>query len=296
MKKTIFYLFLAFLAGCSNHERSDAYGNFEATEITVSSQANGQLLTFEVKEGIYLEKGQPVGLVDTVDLYLKLSQLRNQESVLDAKMKSIRAQIDVTKQQIKNIEIERKRVKNLFDDGAATRRQLDDVNGKYDLLQAQLEAVRVQAASVDAEKSSLKAQEDQVKESLKKCRIINPTAGTVLTKYANAGEVVAYGKPLYKIADIGYLELKIFVSGAQLPGIKIGQKVQVLIDRPDETLEELTGEVSWVSPEAEFTPKTIQTRDERVNLVYAVKVRVMNDGKLKIGMPGEVNFNGKPEI
>jgi HlyD family secretion protein len=181
-------------------------------------------------------------------------------------------------------------VENLLEEGAATRKQLDDVTGQYDLLLAQIESTSVGKQSILAEKAALEVQQEQVRESIGKCYINNPMKGTVLDKYAEEGEVTAYGKPLYKIADLELIRLRVYVSGAQLPEIQLGQEVEVLIDKGKKDYSKLTGKVSWVSPEAEFTPKVIQTKEERVNLVYAVKVLVKNDGRLKIGMPGEVNF------
>jgi HlyD family secretion protein len=291
MKKLTCILLALIAAGCNNNQRSDAYGNFEATEVTVSSQAKGQLVTFRVDEGIQLTAGAEVGLVDTTDLHLKLEQLINQEKVLDARLKSINAQMDVHQQQIRNVKTEKNRIMNLFAEGAATQQQVDDISGKHDLLKAQLASVEVQKSSVNAERQSLRAQQQQVAESIRKCRVVNPVEGTVLTRYVHEGEVVAYGKPLYKIADMDYLTLKVFVSGPQLSQIALGDEVKVWIDEEKDKLRELPGTISWVSPEAEFTPKTIQTRDERVNLVYAVKVKVKNNGQLKIGMPGEIVFN-----
>ena len=284
-------LVLVVLFACSgNNHKSDAYGNFEATEITVSALGQGQILAFEVEEGSVLAQGQEVGLIDTTDLHLKLQQLVESKAAVATKIPNINAQIDVLVQQKANLEVDKKRIDNLYGDGAATRKQVDDINGALDLVNAQVRSLEVQRSSVYQEMETIDRQAAQVREGIRKCHIINPQEGTVLVKYAEAGEVASIGRPLYKIADLKNMKLKVYVSGEQLPHISLGQQVEVLIDQDRRTNRELTGLVSWISESAEFTPKTIQTKQERVNLVYAVKILVINDGSLKIGMPGEINF------
>ncbi len=283
-----------FLISCmGNHEKSDAYGNFEATEITVSALGQGQILQFYIDEGSLLEKGQVIGLIDTIDLHLKLEQLIKTKATVATQVPNINAQIDVKKQQKANLMIDKERVDNLYKDGAATKKQVDDINGALDLVNAQIKSLEVQRTSVYNEMETIGKQAAQVKESIRKCTIINPLPGTVLVKFAEAGEVATMGRPLYKIADMENIKLKVYVSGDQLPHINLGQQVEVLIDEDARNNRALTGKVSWISQTAEFTPKTIQTKEERVNLVYAVKVLVKNDGSLKIGMPGEINFISK---
>ena len=279
------------IAGCTmNQERSDAYGNFESTEVIVSALAQGEILALDIEEGDLLGKDQLVGLIDTVELSLKREQLKRSIEAVRTGLVTTEAQIQVLLQQKENLAVDKVRVEKLFKDGAATQKQLDDVNGAIALLDTQLAATRSQKQKIHAEMETLKVQIDQVKEAILRCHVSAPLEGTVLIKYAEAGEVAMPGKPLFKMADMKTMKLKVYVSGDQLPHIKIGQEVRVLIDNNSKENTELGGTVSWVSSTAEFTPKTIQTKEERVNLVYAVKVIVANDGSIKIGMPGEVNF------
>jgi HlyD family secretion protein len=256
----------------------------------VSSQANGQILSLDIEEGMMVNLGDTIGLIDTVDLSLKKEQLLNQEQVIHARLKNIDSQIRVQEQHKKNLRVDKERVGNLLKDGAATQKQMDDLEGNLDLLEQQILATEVQKDAVRAELMTLGTQVKQVEESIGKCSVISPLEGTVLVKFAEAGEIVTLGKPVCKIANLGELELKIYISGDQLPYLRLGQAVDVLIDKDQKDVMKMTGTVSWISSASEFTPKTIQTRNERVNLVYAAKVRVLNDGTLKIGMPGEVNF------
>lgn len=270
--------------------KSEAYGTFEAVEITVAPEIPGKLLSLDIEEGMVCKAGQATGLVDTTDFYLKKQALEAQQSAVGAKLGSIMAQADVQVQQKMNLEVDQQRLLRLFADKAATQKQLDDMSGNLKLLEKQVKATLVQRESVLHEKEALGKQIAQVEEALRKCHIICPIDGTVLAKYSEASEIVAAGKPLYKIADLKEMILRVYISGSQLPHVAIGQKVEVLIDEDKKLNRTLSGTVSWISSSAEFTPKIIQTKEERVNLVYAVKVRVVNDGSLKIAMPGEVNF------
>ena len=290
MKTLALALMAGLLAACSNQERSDAYGTFEAVEVMVSAESNGRIISLGISEGEVIEKREQVGIIDTTDLHLRALQIEKQQRALDARLASVNSQVKVQEQQLENIKIEKKRVKNLYEEGAATQKQMDDLTGQYDLLLAQIESTRVGKQSIRAEKAALEIQQEQTRELIRKCYINNPVKGTVLDKYAEEGEVTTYGKPLYKIADLEMIRLRVYVSGAQLPQVELGREVEVLIDKGKDDYSKMTGKVSWISPEAEFTPKIIQTKEERVNLVYAVKVLVKNDGRLKIGMPGEVNF------
>jgi HlyD family secretion protein len=291
MKNTFYLILLLILSlACTRNDRSDAYGNFEAIEVIVSSQANGQVISLNIEEGMIVNLGDTIGLVDTVDLSLKKEQLINQEQVVHARLKNIDSQIRVQEQQRKNILVDKERVANLLKDGAATQKQMDDITGSLDLLSEQILATEVQKDAIRAELSTLGTQVKQVEETLSKCYIISPLSGTVLVKFAETGEITAMGKPICKMANLDELELKVYISGDQLPYLKLDQAVEVLIDRNKKEFSTLQGTVSWISSKAEFTPKTIQTKKERVNLVYAAKVRVPNDGTLKIGMPGEINF------
>lgn len=274
----------------SNNEKSDAYGNFESTEVIVSALGQGEILYLHLEEGDIFQKGALVGLIDTVDLSLKKNQLILTKEAVRTGLITIDAQMEVQLQQKKNLLVDKDRLEKLYMDGAATQKQLDDINGGIDLIDAQLAATKSQKQKILAEIQTLDAQIEQINEALSKCSIVVPSSGTVLTKYAEGGEVAAMGKPLFKLADMEHMKLKVYVSGDQLPHIKIGQKVEVMIDESKTENRIMEGSIIWVSSSAEFTPKTIQTKDERVNLVYAVKVLVKNDGALKIGMPGEVNF------
>ncbi len=287
----ILLLLTVFLFACnSKNDRSDAYGNFEATEITVSSEANGKILEFNINEGQKIDKGFCVGVIDTIDLVLKKEQLINMQKAVASKTLDLSAQIDVFLQQKKNTLINKNRLEKLFNDGAATQKQLDDVKGAIDLIDKKIKSVKVKTKSINDEIAALDKQIAQIEQAIKKCYIKNPVSGTVLTKYVNTGEIAMFGKPLYKIADLNEVKLKVYISGDQLPKIKLGQEVEVIIDKDKKSNRKLKGKVSWIASSAEFTPKTIQTKKERVNQVYAVKVIVKNDGSLKIGMPGEVSF------
>lgn len=282
---------LLTIAGCSKKDRiSDAYGNFEAVEITVSAEANGKILQFDAEEGQTLEAGAVVGMIDPSDLEIRKAQLLAQRDAGESKISTIQSQIDVQLQQQENLSIEKTRIENLLKDNAAAPKQMDDIVANFRLIAKQIKSTKTQVNSAQKEIAVIDRQIDQVDENIQKCRIVNPIRGTVLNRFAEAGEITAYGKPLYTIADLSTMDLRVYVSGAQLSHIAVGQKVEVMIDKDKKTNQNLTGTIGWISPSAEFTPKTIQTKEERVNLVYAVKVKVKNDGSLKIGMPGEMIF------
>jgi len=291
MKNFLIIPVLLLIVACAGKKGdSDAYGTFEATELTVSAEVPGKILQLNAEEGQILKAGEAAGLIDTIDWVLKKEQLEAQKGIIASKYPGVASQIAVQQQQLKNLKVEQARFEKLYKDGAATKKQLDDINGSIDVVEKQILSVQTQNTSVGSELTALIRQIDQVNENLKRCTLINPTEGTVIDKYAEAGEMTATGKPLYKIADLKELYLRVFVSGAQLPSVKIGDKVDVIVDKNEDELSTLEGEISWISSSAEFTPKIIQTREERVNLVYAVKVRVKNDGSLKIGMPGEIRL------
>ena len=282
---------LLMVSSCSNNNKlSDAYGNFEAVQVTVSAESAGRIHYLNVEEGSQPDSGAVVALVDTADLYLKKLQLQSQKKAIAVRKSSIESQVAVQQQQKQNLMVEKNRVSRLIADKAATAKQLDDISGAIDLVDKQMENINTQNAGIVEEMEIVDRQIAQVNESIRKCYIRNPVKGTVLNKFAEAGEVAAPGRALYKIADLSVMELKVYISGSQLPAVKQGQQVEVLIDKDQKTNRKLTGVVSWISPKAEFTPKIIQTKEERVNLVYGVKIRVPNDGSLKIAMPAEVNF------
>ena len=279
------------LSACKgDNSLSDAYGNFEAVQVTVSSESAGKILFLNIDEGSQPDSGSIVALIDTTDLYLKKLQLQAQKKAVSVKKNSVSSQIEVQQQQKANLLVEKNRVTKLIAEKAATTKQLDDINGSLDLIDKQVTSIQTQMDGIAEEMEVIERQISQVSESIRKCYICNPVTGTVLNKFAETGEIAAPGRALYKIADLSTMELKVYVSGNQLPSVKQGQQVEVLIDADKKSNRTLSGIVSWISPKAEFTPKIIQTKEERVNLVYGVKIRVANDGSLKIAMPAEVNF------
>ncbi|HEX5742335.1 MAG TPA: HlyD family efflux transporter periplasmic adaptor subunit [Flavobacteriaceae bacterium] len=269
------------------NDKADGYGNFEATEITISAENNGKLQNFNIAEGQYLKKNDLVGNIDTLTLILKKEQLIANKEAVFSKITNIAAAINVLKTQLKTAQINQNRIKNLVNEKAGTQKQLDDINGEVEIIQQQIKSVETQNAPILNELKSVDAQIKQIEDQLQKSKIVNPIDGTVLVKYAEPNEITSFGKPLYKIADLSFMQLRVYLSEKQLSSIKIGQKVTVKIDTKN-AMKNYDGIISWVSSEAEFTPKIIQTKEERVNLVYAVKVEVKNDGDLKIGMPAEM--------
>ena len=281
----------AIFSACSeNKEKSDAYGTFESTEVTISSESAGKLVFFNIDEGQTLKKGDTIALIDMVQLSLKRDALIAQKKAASNKADYIESQINVLEEQKKNSLIEKVRIEKLFKEAAATSQQLDNINGVLAVYDKQISSIETQNEPVLNELEAYDKQIAQLNDQMSRSFIINPEDGAVLTKYAEANEVVTQGKALYKIADLSNIFLRVYISGEQLPQIKLGQKVKVLVDKNEKENKEYEGTISWVSSSAEFTPKIIQTKEERVNLVYAVKVKVKNDGTIKIGMPGEVKF------
>jgi HlyD family secretion protein len=280
-------IFGNLLVACKNNEKADGYGNFEATEITVSAENSGKLMQFNVEEGQLLKKGDYVGFIDTIPLSLKRDQLLTSKSIVYSKSGSVLSQKNVLNAQLKTATINKNRIENLIRENAGTQKQLDDINGEINVIQKQIKSIESQNSPVINEIESIDVQLRQVEDLLQKSKIVNPVNGTVLSKYAEVNELTSFGKPLYKIADLSTMELRVYVSETQLSNIKIGQEVTVKIDAGD-TMNNFKGNITWIASEAEFTPKIIQTKEERVNLVYAVKVAVKNDGSLKIGMPAEM--------
>ena len=295
IRTNLWLLALTTLAACQEPAAvSDAYGKFEAREVIVSSEANGKLIVFNAGEGQTLQSGALVGLVDTTLLHLQREQLKARIRALGGKTQDIEPQVEVLQEQKQNLLREERRLKSLVAEKAATTKQLDDLQGQLEIIDREISALRAQNKTVNkgilSEISPIEAQIDVVEEQIRRCYLYNPVSGTVLLQLAEQHEMTAAGKPLYTIAPLEQLELRAYVSGAQLPQVKIGQEVTVLIDEDAVQNRQLKGQVSWIAEEAEFTPKTVQTKEERVNLVYAFKVKVENDGALKIGMPGEVVF------
>lgn len=280
-------------AACGNGVPDyDATGTFEATEVTVSAEASGKLLRLEVEEGTRLKAGEEVGLVDTVQLYLKKLQLEASMKSVESQRPDLAKQIAATKQQIATAQREKKRVENLLAAGAANQKQLDDWDSQIALLQRQLIAQESSLLnstnSLTEQGNSVGIQVVQVEDQLNKCHILSPIEGTVLAKYAEAGELASVGKPLFKVGEIDRMYLRAYVTSEQLSQVKLGDEVTVYSDYGNSEQKAYPGVVTWISDRSEFTPKTILTKNERANLVYVVKIAVKNDGSLKIGMYGGV--------
>lgn len=277
-------------AACGGDSEPDAYGNFEATEVVVSAQTSGQIEQFVPVEGMQLARGAFVALIDTTQLALERRQVLAQQGAARARAAEVTEQLGVLEVQRSIAQRTYERTRRLFAEQAATAQQLDQAERDYRTLVAQIEALRAQRESVGLEAASTTARVDQIRERIAKSKVENPQAGTVLVTYARAGEVVQPGQPLYKIADLDTLVLRAYVTGTQLGAIRLGQPVDVRVAAGD-GLARATGVVTWISPQAEFTPTPIQTREERADLVYAIKVRVNNArGAFKIGMPADVTF------
>ena len=292
---TSYLLLIIGLASCGqNGNQYDASGNFEAEEKIISSESTGKILQLNIEEGLVLKTGQSVGYIDTTQLSLRKKQLYYSIRALLAKSPDAASQLSTIQKQIETTTYEKKRIENLLKDDAATKKQMDDLTAQGDLLQKQYNALQtslvITTRSIQSETLPLKAQIEQLEDQIKKSIIINPMEGTVLTKYAERDEVVTTGKAIYKIADLSAMVMRAYISGDQLAEIKLGQNVNVLVDDVKAGSKKYAGVVAWVSDKAEFTPKTIQTKDERANLVYAIKINVKNDGFLKIGMYGDVMF------
>ena len=292
MKNYKYLLGLSIMAAsffsCGNDNgKADGYGNFEATEITISAENNGKLMQFAINEGDVLQKEQFIGYIDTIPLALKREQLEVSKSVISSKSRGVLSQINVLNSKLKTANTNKTRAENLIKDNAGTQKQLDDVSGEMDVIKSQIRSVEIQNAPVVNELKNIDIQIKQIDDQIQKSKITNPEKGTVLTKYAEPNEITVFGKPLYKIADLNTMQLRVYISETQLANIKIGQEVTVKIDAAD-AMKSYNGLVSWIASEAEFTPKIIQTKEERVALVYAVKIDVKNNGSLKIGMPAEL--------
>ena len=292
MKKVI-YIAMALLAiSCTKEAEFDAQGTFEATEVVVSSEATGRILNFDIEEGMAIAANQAVGTIDSLQLHLQRKQLVAQQSALLASRPDVKKQVAALREQIAKQKTELRRVDNMLRDGAATQKQKDDIKAQIKILEGQLEA---QLSTLDKNTSTingnsvvLEAQIAAIDDRISKCRIISPVGGTVLVKYAEAGELASAGKPLMKIADLKNIYLRAYFTSDQLANVKLGDEVKVVADFGGTERYDYTGRVAWISSESEFTPKTIQTKDSRANLVYAVKIAVENDGRLKIGLAGEV--------
>ena len=321
-KVGLFSTFVFSLSACVEEKNFDASGSFEADEIIISSEQNGKLLSFNVQEGMDLKANTVVGQIDTIDLALQKAQVlatmeaitgktvgtNPQAKVINTQIGTQEAQIETLRKQLQLLDIEVARVQNMFEGGAATQKQLDDIKGQREILNKQLETAQkqvevlnsqitstqenigIQNKAILAELKPTQAKLDLINQQIKKAEITNAVDGVVLTKYVMQGEFVTIGKPLYKIADLSDITLKAYITGDQLAKIALNQQVTVNTDDGNGGFKQHQGTVTWISSKAEFTPKTIQTKNERANLVYAIKVKVKNDGSLKIGMYGEIKF------
>lgn len=278
--------------GCSGDELSDAYGQFEADEIMISAETTGKLLSFDVEEGEQLNENIQVAVVDTSALVLRKKEIEASISAIESKLSNLKAQEEVVNSQLTVAEKNVTRITALKAENAATAQQLDDVEGTFETLKRQKKAIKVQRQSVFAEIETMNVRIAQVQDQIDKSVIVNPVKGRVLTTFVEPFEFTSAGKPLYEIANLDELILRIYVSGTQLDEVILGKEVTIIFDKDEKENHSTSGKVTWISSKAEFTPKMIQTKEERVTQVYAVKIAVKNpDGLLKIGMPGEVNFN-----
>jgi len=292
--RSLIIIAAVLLVGCKNKaDRADAFGNFEATEVIISAETNGRILQFDPVEGVKVDIGTTIAFIDTIVLHLQKNEIEAGTKSVITRISSINAQNDILTQQIGNLNVNISRFGKMLKDDAVTQKQYDDLTGQVAVLQKQIIANNTQKASVAAELSIYKSKEATVNEQIKRCAIKSPLKGTVIEKYSQSGEITAAGKPLVKIADLSVIKLKVFVSGAQLGNIKTGQKCTIRIDNGEKGLSSFTGTISYISEKAEFTPKIIQTKEERVVLVYAVNIDIINDGTLKSGMPGEAIFTAE---
>jgi HlyD family secretion protein len=289
--RTLIIIAAVVLAGCRNGaDEADAYGSFEATEVIVSSETSGRILKFDATEGTEIEKGSEIALIDTTLFHLQKNELDAGMKSVRTRITSINAQNDILHQQIANLNINIGRIENMLKDDAATKKQYDDLTGQVAVLEKQTAANNTQKASIAAELSVYQSKKATLNEQVIRSSVKSPLKGTILEKYSEAGELTAPGKPLAKIANLSVIRLKVYVSGAQLGDVKIGQNCTVRVDDGKKGYKSFTGTISYVSVKAEFTPKIIQTKEERVTLVYAVTIDVKNDGTMKSGMPGEAIF------
>ncbi len=290
-KIIIILLVLWFMGACNSSEpQADAYGNFESTSLYITPEIAGKILELTVDEGDKVNTGQVIALLDSTEVLIKLEQIHHQIQAVEAGLIANEAQAAVYDQQIANLETDQHRLANLLMDGSATQKQYDDVTAAIALAQKQKSAVLKHNIRIGAELKGLKSQADLLRLSLARCQVKSQSQGQVLNIYQRCGEIATPGKPILRMAYTDTLYLRAFASGDQLPRLQIGKKVMVQIDDGLGNLKSYDGMITWIAEEAEFTPKTIQTRHERVNLVYAFKVKVANDGSLKMGMPGEVLF------
>jgi len=282
---------LGLLSCKDNTEQADAYGNFESTDVVISSETSGRILVFDPEEGTKIEKGSLIAIIDTTILHLQEAEMNAGMRSIRTRISSIEAQNNILHQQIANLRININRTEKMLKDGAATQKQLDDLEGQESVMEKQILANDTQKSSVMAELSLYESKKATLREQINRSTVKSPLNATIIQKYSESGEITTAGKPLAKLADLSVMKLKVYVSGAQIGKIKLGQQCKIRIDNGEKEYSSLTGIISFVSEKAEFTPKIIQTKDERVTLVYAVRIDVVNDGSLKAGMPGEALFS-----
>ena len=292
MRKIVYITAILLAASCSKQSEFDAQGTFEATEIVISSEANGKILNFDIDEGEYIDVGTAICTIDSTQLHLQRKQLTAQQAALLDSRPDINKQASSLRNQISTQRKELNRIENLLKDGAATQKQYDDIDAQIKILESQLEAtlstLNKSTTSISNNSIALDAQIDALNDLIAKCKVTSPVKGSVLVKYAEAGELSSAGKPLVKIADLDNIYLRAYFTSTQLANLKLGDEVTVVADFGGDERHDYKGCITWISSESEFTPKTIQTKDSRANLVYAVKIAVKNDGRLKIGLHGEV--------
>ncbi len=294
MKRFVYIAITLLMVSCGEKSEFDAQGTFEATEVIVSSEANGRIISFNIEEGNMVDANTIIGTIDSVQLYLQRKQLEAQQSALLASRPDIKKQVSSLKEEIAKQKVELKRIGNMLRDGAATQKQYDDIEAHIRILEGKLDAtlstLTKNASTIDDNSAALEAQISALDDRIEKCKIVSPINGTILVKYAEAGELAPVGKPLMKVADLENIYLRAYFTSNQLAGIKLGDNVTVIADFGEDNRYEYDGKITWISAESEFTPKTIQTKESRSNLVYAVKIAVKNDGRIKIGLSGEVKL------
>ncbi|MBR6550139.1 MAG: HlyD family efflux transporter periplasmic adaptor subunit [Paludibacteraceae bacterium] len=294
MKRLFYVLPLLAIVSCNNEPDYDAQGTFEATEIVLSSEGTGRILSFDVTEGEIINANSVVGVIDSLQLHLQREQLKAQQSALLSSLPDKEKQVASLRRQLAKQRAELQRVKNMLSDGAATTKQRDDIEAQITILEGQLSATLStldnNTSTINENATALEAQIAALDDRIAKCNISSAVGGTVLIKYAEAGEFTTIGKPLMKVADLENIYLRAYLTSCQLANVNLGDEVSVIADFGGDERYDYKGRVAWISAESEFTPKSIQTKDSRANLVYAVKIAVKNDGRLKIGLAGEVKL------
>lgn len=289
MRSISLCIILVFALSCSRKDTGfDAMGHFEADEYMLTAESGGRIIHLDIKEGNKVHRGDTIAITDTISVYLQLQQSKAQQAAIESKIPGVKAQEKVVEMEISVLKAEKKRFENLLTEKATSGKSLDDIIHQIELANSRKGTFSTQIASLRQDENVIVAQQNILADQLRKCRIISPADGVVINLIAKTADLMIPGKPILKLADIEQIILKAYVSEDQLSKIKISDQVKARIDGPDGGFLEYPGQIYWVSDQAEFTPKVIQTKKERVNLVYAVKVRVKNDGRIKIGMPGEL--------